>query len=125
MSCRKHKQWPRLPAPISAPVARSFLSSGRKDGGPRTAAGVEREVMARGERVVRVVLVVADGVATFMSTMRGIRRTTVGYRILRISLEVSRWTDGGTLLMDMGDIRVLGAIGLSHGTACEFDMHDG
>ncbi len=125
MSCHRRKQWHRLPAPISAPVARSFLNSGRKDGGPRTAAGVEREVMARGERVVRVVLVVAGGVATFTSTMRGIRRTTVGYRILRISLAVSRWTDGEILWMGMGDIRVLGAIGLLRGTACEFDVHDG
>ena len=85
------------------------------------AAGLEE--MAQGERVARVELAVADGAVTSMSTMRDTHQTSVAYRTPRTYLEVSKWMERGSSLMDMGDIRDLGVIELLRGMACGFKFY--
>ena len=118
-SCHRLKQWRRLPALISVPAALFSHSSDRRDGVRRTVAEVGQEETVLAELVARVVLVVADEAAISMSTMRGIHPTLGGYQIPRIYLEVSRWTERGILLMDMGGTNNRGATGLLPGMACE------
>ena len=125
MFCHKHRQWPRLPAQVSVPAALSSHSSGKREGGPHMAAAVGQEEMALGERVARVELAVADGVVTSTSTMRDTHRTSVAYRTPRTYLEVLKWMERETSLMDMGDIRDLGAIELLRGMACGFKFYPG
>ena len=123
MCCHKPKQWPRLPAQVSVPAALSSHSSGKREGGPHMVAAVGQGEMVLGERVARVVLAVAGGVVTSTSTMRDTRRTLVAYRTPRTSLEVSKWMEREISLMDMGDIRDLGAIGLLREMACGFKFY--
>ena len=122
-SCHRLKQWRRLPAPVSVPAALSSRSSVRRDGVRRTVAEVGQEETAPAELVARVVPVVGDEAAISTSTMRGIPPTLVGYQIPRIYLEVSRWTERGISLMDMGDTNNRGAIGSLREMACERKIH--
>ena len=89
------------------------------------AAVAAQEEMALGERVARVVLVVAGEVVTSTSTMRDTHRTSVAYRTPRTYLEVSKWMERGISLMVMGDIRHLGAIELLQEMACGFKFYPG
>lgn len=79
--------------------------------------------MAPGERVVRVVLVVADEVAIFTYMTKGIHPTSAAYRIPKISLEVSKSMGRENLLMDMEGIRDPGATELLRETACKLNVH--
>ena len=77
-------------------------------------------VMARVERVVKVVLVEGEEEGISMSMMKGIRRIMVASRILRIFLGAWRLMERVNSWMAMGDIRGAEAIGLSRGMDCEF-----
>lgn len=86
------------------------------------AVAAEHVAMVLEELAARVVRAEAGGAALYMSTMRGIRQTTDGYRILKTSLEVWRLIGLAILLMDMEGIREVGAIEWSRGMACKSTM---